>query len=95
MRASRATDLYRRASGIVHHEVGVTTFLVDPQRNAIHALNPVGAAVWKQLADLSSRAELAQTLHLAFPGVARRLIERDLAAMLERLLDAGLAVRCR
>jgi Coenzyme PQQ synthesis protein D (PqqD) len=95
MHMRRSTDLYRRASGIVRHEVGVTTFLVDPHRNAIHALNPVGAAVWEHLAGLSSRAELAETLRLAFPNVHRRLIERDLAALLKRLLDAGLAVRCQ
>jgi Coenzyme PQQ synthesis protein D (PqqD) len=95
MQMPRGTDLYRRAGGIVRHEVGVTTFLVDARRNAIHALNPVGAAVWEHLAALSSRAELAETLLLAYPGVDRRLIERDLTTLLERLLDAGLAVRCQ
>jgi hypothetical protein len=87
------TETYRRVSGVIKREVGTTTFLVDTRLDAIHQLDPMGAAVWEQLAEPTSCGELAETLHLAFPDVDCGVIERDLGALFDGLLNAKLIAR--
>lgn len=89
----RNAETYRRASGVIKRKVGRTTYLVHVRRDTIHQLNPVGAAIWAQLAAPARYGDLAQALQLEFPDIDRGVIERDLGALFDGLLEAELIVR--
>lgn len=90
---SAHNETYRRVRTVSTRPMGATTYLVDAQRNAIHQLNPLGAAIWEQLADPKSVEDLAGTVYLAFADTDYRIIEQDVRALLDDLLGAGLISR--
>jgi hypothetical protein len=74
------------------HEVDGDIFLADAKGTAIHQLNPLGAAVWRLLAEAASEADAVEVLHRAFPAVDRRVIERDLATLFDAFAAGGFTV---
>lgn len=88
------TESFRRVRQVVRRDLGSTAFLVNRQRNTIHHLNAIGAAVWELLIHSVKRDELVRLLHLEFPSVKRGLIEKDVNALLDRLLAAELIAKC-
>jgi len=85
---------FRRAEGISERRVGETTYLIDSRTNVIHQLNPIGAVIWGQLVDAKSVADLVALLDSAFADIEREVIQRDVEALIDELLDAELIVRC-
>lgn len=86
-------ETYRRAIHVSRRQVGETTYLIDGQRNAIHQLNPIGAAIWDQLVDPKRPEDLVETLHAVFDDVSLKVIERDVQKLIDRLLIAELIAR--
>jgi hypothetical protein len=90
---TRKKTTYRRANHVTKRRVGETTYLIDAHHNTIHQLNPVGAAIWDQLADPTSTGDLVEMLHIAFEDVDYNVIERDAEDLIDELVDAELIVR--
>lgn len=86
-------EIYRRADHVSKRQVGETTYLIDGRRNAIHQLNPVGAAIWDQLVDPKGLEDLVEILHAAFGDVSRKVIERDVRKLIDKLLVVELIAR--
>lgn len=90
LRANEMTATYCRSDHVSERRVGEGTYLIDTRNNTIHRLNPIGAAIWCQLADTMSTEELVAILHAAFRKVDRKVIEQNVADLMHELLDAGL-----
>jgi hypothetical protein len=90
----KRTERFRQAGDVLRRKVGATTYLLHPSSNTIHELNATGAAIWDQLAEPLSDAELVKLLVSAFPDTRPARIRKDLGALLDELVAAGLASRC-
>jgi hypothetical protein len=81
---------YRRLDSIEERRIGDAIFLVNPSTNAIFGLDPIGAAIWKLLAEPTSEAEASQLLHAAFPAYPPARVACDVAALFSALRANGL-----
>jgi hypothetical protein len=70
-------------------EVGDEIFLVHPDGEQIHNLNPTAAALWRLLDTPMSGHEISQVFQAAFPIMAMRKIEDDINRVLSELLTTG------
>ena len=86
---------YLRNPTVTETRVGAEHFLANPQGQAIHHLNPIGAAVWQLMAEPSTLDQLVDPLHAAFPQVPRAQIEQDIRTLLDVLNTKGLVVAGR
>jgi hypothetical protein len=86
---------YLRNPTVTESKVGAEHFLATPQGQAIHHLNPIGAAVWQLMAEPSTLNQLVDPLHAAFPQVPRAQIEQDVRALLDVLIAKRLVVAGR
>jgi hypothetical protein len=66
-------------------------FLADRTGGGIFALDALGAAIWDALAAPVAPLDLADELADAYPQVERARIEADLAGLISRLMEKGLA----
>lgn len=82
----------RRNPRVVEEAVDHDVFLVNPDSEAIYQLNPVGAALWRLLAEPIGTAQAVDVLHAAFPDVARSQIENDVAELIADLVARGLVL---
>lgn len=81
----------RQTTGATARRIGDDHFLCLPCGPNIVRLNPVGGAIWRILEEPRTATEVVDLLAMAFPEVGRVRIGRDVADMLARLLEAGLA----
>lgn len=81
---------YIRAPGIEFRETGNEIFLVGPDGQTLHHLNPVGSAIWRLLDEPLSPSEAAEILKEAFPDVDGGRIDADVAAVFKELAARGL-----
>ena len=87
------SERYLRSMDVSERRVGDTTYLIDARHNAIHQLDPIGAAIWRQLAGGESLENLIGILHEAYASIDRDVIERDVTDLIGDLLDMGLVER--
>lgn len=66
-------------------------FLADRSGGGIFALDALGAAIWEALAAPVAPLDLADELADAYPEIERTRIEADLAGLISRLMEKGLA----
>lgn len=78
---------------IVAREIDDAVFLVGAGNDAVFHLNPVGAAIWRLLAEPISEAELRQTLADAFPQIPAGQVSRDLEKLIRDLDTRGFLVK--
>ena len=81
---------FRRSPSIETRQIADEMFLVDAETDAIHALDPIGAAIWSLLAEPISPAEATKLLKQAFPDSPPRALARDVAAFFSALYASGL-----
>ncbi len=65
-------------------------FLVEPTRNEIYYLDAVTSGIWRLLEQPTDRAEVFETLAVAFPEEPPEQIAEDSARVIEEMLAAGL-----
>lgn len=82
-----------RGSGVVERTVDDAVFLVGPENETVFHLNPLGAAVWRLLADPVSIDDVIGLLATAYPNVAIARIEADVSRLMTGLDRRGLIVR--
>ena len=78
-------------------EIGVVTidgesFLADTQGATIHHLNSVGSAIWTQLAEPVTMADMVDLLLVAFPDVGGEQVKGDVADLIDTLVSKNLLV---
>ena len=78
---------------IVVREIDDTVFLVGPGNDAVFHLNPVGAAIWRLLAEPVSEPELTQTLIDAFPHIPAAQAHSDMEKLIRDLDARGFLVK--
>ncbi|MDA0652020.1 MAG: PqqD family protein [Proteobacteria bacterium] len=78
---------------IVAREIDDAVFLVGAGNDAVFHLNPVGAAIWRLLAEPVSEADLTQTLIDAFPHIPTGQIRSDLGKIIRDLDARGFLVK--
>lgn len=69
--------------------MGADNFLIDPESDAIHHLNELGAAVWQLFAVARRPAETVALVQAAFPGVPETKIRSDLEHLIAGMLHSG------
>jgi len=85
------TSRVRRHPDAQFREVGDEIFLVHPDGEQIHNLNPMAAALWRLLANPITGREMADVVIAAFPIMAPAKVEGDIKAILTDLLQGGFA----
>jgi hypothetical protein len=81
---------YRQAPGIRVIETDRQSFLADPNGNAIHHLNPLGASLWRLFVEPITIDELASILASAFPDLEPAQARCDVDALVSELTDKNL-----
>ncbi|MBB5878169.1 PqqD family protein [Xanthomonas sp. 3498] len=74
--------------GCLAAEMGEELVIMSAERGLYFSLDPVGKAVWSQLAAPCTFATLCDRLEADYAG-PRAVIETDVAALLDTLLGAG------
>ncbi len=95
-RSSFPRSLYvrwRRADGVIAHEVGQTVYLIPEAGDDIFCLDGIGPAIWALLATPLSVGEAAGLLAEVFPQIGRARIEKDLLGFFHTLFGRGLLER--
>jgi hypothetical protein len=82
---------YRRAAAFDAETLADDLILMNPATRAVVVLNATGRLVWEALAEGAAATDVATLFRRAFPGTAPEAIERDVAATIARLVEAGLA----
>jgi hypothetical protein len=80
-------SLRRRRSGIRETPVDGDLFLVLPESGEIYHLNPLGAALWRLLAEPTTAEAAMDMLAIAFPDLPAATITADVRHFF-RELDA-------
>lgn len=70
-------------------EIGDEIFLVHPDGEQMHNLNPMAAALWRLLEDPITAREMTVIVQSAFPIMAVAKIEDDIKRVLIELLTLG------
>lgn len=83
---------YRR-DGMALTQVDEDGFVVDPETEAVFHLNPLGRAIWQELAAPRTTDELATAIAAAFPDIPADDIVGDVRHFLDRLEKAELVER--
>lgn len=84
-----ATGRFRRATEVVGTTAADAMVLLDVERGRYYTLNEVGGRVWTMLDEGLRFPVIVERLTQEFDAPRGR-IEADVAALLERLLAAGL-----
>ena len=79
-----------RSDDVLAQEVGGETVLLDLASEQYFGLDPVGTRIWELIADAPPLARVYDTLCAEFDAEPGR-IRSDLLALVQQLLDAGLA----
>ncbi|MGF1621181.1 MAG: PqqD family protein [Rhodomicrobiaceae bacterium] len=82
--------LWRQNPASRLHVVDGEAFLTDANDEAIHHLDPIGAGLWRLLADGITLEEAVDVLHGAFPAIARDAIVSDVSTVFAQLASSGL-----
>jgi hypothetical protein len=80
-----AAKKYRQAKGVECREIGGDLFLIHAAANAIHHVDPIGGAIWRQLAKPITPADIRTLLATAYPDVPREHIADSLRRLLKAL----------
>ncbi|HYM31368.1 MAG TPA: PqqD family protein [Candidatus Cybelea sp.] len=81
---------YRRRADVSETPVEDDLYLVVPETQDIHHLDPIAAGVWRLLAEPASAAAISDVLAAAFPDQPPASIAADVEEALRRLSEAGL-----
>ena len=76
--------------GVIGHGPNARLALWPPHERRLHLLSPTAAAVWESIDSTISTRELVDRLARRFDA-APAVIERDIAPLLDRLINSGLA----
>lgn len=90
-----APTRYRRQPGIVARTADKHLFLSGSNLNAIHELNPTGAAIWKLIETPRSETEIVDIFAAAYPDRSRTDLAHDIRTVIGALLEAGYVVAVR
>ena len=82
--------IYRRHRAVREDELDGVLFLIDEEEKSIHALEPLGRAIWLLLLEPTAIGEIVALLSEAFPGVPRGRIAADVRRLLSDLEDSNL-----
>lgn len=85
----KLTDHFDVPADVVAREVGGETMLLDLASGTYFGLDEVGAKVWQTLEDGRSPAQACDAIFAAYE-VERDILECDVLALLEQLLESGL-----
>lgn len=85
-----ALKKYRQIKGVEYRVIGGDQFLIHAATDAIHHIDPIGAAIWRLLAKPVTIADIETLLIAAFPDVPRGQIAVDLRRLLNNLKVWGL-----
>lgn len=83
----------RQAGHVSLRDMGQSAFLIDERSQDIHALDPLGVALWHLMAQPVSTDALVSIVAEAFPDVPAARIADDIASLIEGLHEAGLVER--
>lgn len=70
------------------------SFLVNPDSDALFQLNPIGAAIWRLLAEAMGVEDMVAEIAKAFPDIEAETIRADVQKALVQLTGRKLVVRC-
>ena len=81
------TRKFARYHWVTSEQIEHDLFLLDTKLDRIHFLNGTAAIVWEMLAEPVSLSHLVEDFAEAFPEVSPGKIKRDIAAILEKLVN--------
>ena len=86
------TRRFRQFGRVDHEALADDLILMNPDSHAVVVLNATGRLVWEALAEGASLDDLVGLFLAGAPGAPPGDVRADLAATLDRLVEAGLAV---
>lgn len=87
------TRRWRRRNGLALTQVDADGFVVDPETEAVFHLNPLGRALWQELAEPRTLGELTEAIAAAFPETPADAIADDVRHFLDKLEKAELVAQ--
>lgn len=78
-------------AGVQFREVGEEIFLVHPDGEQIHNLNPMAAALWRLMEQPTTARDMADVVQAAFPIMAPAKVKDDVTRVVTALLAGGFA----
>ncbi len=90
--ARQSTQGHRRHPMAIETAVESEAFIVNPQTEAIFALNAIGNAVWNLLREPCTVREASHLVRAAFPDIAAATVERDFSKLFADLSRQGLII---
>ena len=87
------SGLYHRAARFDRETLADDLILMNPDSHAVVVLNATAQLVWEALAEGASLDDLVVLFATGTPDADAATLRADVAVTLERLVDAGLAVR--
>lgn len=86
------SPLYRQAARVDHETLAEDLILMNPDSHAVVVLNATARLVWDALAEGARLDDLVALFAEAVPAGDVAGVRADVAATLDRLVEAGLAV---
>ena len=86
------TRKFSRHHWVTSEQIEHDLFLLDTKLNKIHSLNGTAAIIWEMLAEPVSLSHLVEDFAEAFPEVSPGKIKRDIAAILEKLVNLDIVL---
>ena len=81
------SQYFARSPSVIDRQVGDEVFLVHEELGTIQNLDPIGTAVWRQLAEPNSIDGVVAVLQSAFPEVEKDEISRDVTTLFAALQE--------
>lgn len=81
-----APKKYQQVKGVECRDIGGDLFLIHAATNALHHIDPIGGAIWRQLAKPVTPAEIRRLLVAAFPETPKKQITDSVRRLLRALL---------
>lgn len=86
------TRRFRQGGRVDHETLADDLILMNRDSHAVVVLNATGRLVWDALAEGATLDDLVGLFLAGAPGAPPGEVRRDVAAALDRLFEAGLAV---
>ena len=81
------SQYFARSPSVIDRQIGDEVFLVHEELGTIQNLDPIGAAVWRQLAEPNSIDDVVAVLQSAFPEVEKDEISRAVTTLFAALQE--------
>ena len=82
--------IYSSKADVEVTQVEEDLFLVHPEKGAVYHLDPIGAGLWRLLAEPMEMEEIVTVLTAAFPDTPQKDVREDIAKIIAEMHELEL-----